>query len=381
MPNSIQMTDPQKAVNRLGGLPSDLQAGIVNQLPLRSALALHAASKTGGDMPVFTPTLANRFMWSQANPFDALSLVAKFPGFSAMVKDHPIVSAGRGGWGSEKFCDRILGISSGASQSAVALAPEQQQQLLAWARANGCPWSAEAKLRATALSIPDGITSVGSEAFHKCPNLVSVTLPRSLARIEMHAFSGCERLVAVDFSAATNLTEIGHSAFSGTGLSDVRFPSPLPTLGDRAMGAEVFARCAELTSVDMSGLANLSRLPESTFAGCVQLAEVKFHPGLTIIGSRAFSGCSALTSVPLPARLTIIMHYSFSDCRSLTSIEFPSRLIHIGFGAYENCTGLTEVRLPRSVQTIDESAFRGCQGIRWSMPNPPVRRLVSSLVF
>jgi hypothetical protein len=54
--------DAKQYPNRQGGLPSDLQADIVNQLPLRSALALHAASKTSGDMPVFTPTLANRCM-------------------------------------------------------------------------------------------------------------------------------------------------------------------------------------------------------------------------------------------------------------------------------------------------------------------------------
>jgi hypothetical protein len=244
-----------------------------------------------------------------------------------------------------------------------------------------CPWSDTARLSATALSIPDGIASVGFEAFHECPNLVSVTLPRSLARIEMHAFSGCERLVAVDFSAATNLTEIGHSAFSGTGLSDLRMPSPLPTLGDLAMGVNVFASCAKLTSVDMSGPANLSRLPLSAFAGCVQLAEVKFHPGLTCIGSDAFSGCSALNNVPLPAPLTLIMDRAFADCRSLASIKFPSRLKYIGTGAYENCTGLTDVRLPSSIQTIEASAFRGCPGIRWSMPNASVHRLVSSLVI
>jgi hypothetical protein len=198
----------------------------------------------------------------------------------------------------------------------------------------------------------------------------------------MHAFSGCEMLVAVDFSAAINLTEIGHSAFSGTGLSDLRFPPPLRIRGDRSMGLKVFASCAKLTSVDMSGLANLSSLPESAFAGCVRLAEVKFNPGLTRIGPRAFAGCSALKSAPLPALLHLIMDNSFADCRSLASIKFPSRLEYIGIGAYENCTGLTDVSLPSSIQAIDASAFRVCRGVRWSMPNSSaVRRLVSSLEF
>ena len=44
------------------------------------------------------------------------------------------------------------------------------------------------------IIIPEGITSIDSEAFFDCASLTTITFPESLRRIEYNAFVGCTSL-------------------------------------------------------------------------------------------------------------------------------------------------------------------------------------------
>ena len=50
-------------------------------------------------------------------------------------------------------------------------------------------------LAAQAVIIPSGCTSIGSEAFANCPNLLYVQIPASVTIIDNNAFSGSNRVV------------------------------------------------------------------------------------------------------------------------------------------------------------------------------------------
>lgn len=55
---------------------------------------------------------------------------------------------------------------------------------------------------ASAVSIPEGVTSVAESAFSDCAELTSVTLPLSLSRVESYAFDNCVKLATVYFAGS-----------------------------------------------------------------------------------------------------------------------------------------------------------------------------------
>ena len=64
------------------------------------------------------------------------------------------------------------------------------------------------------ITIPEGVTNIGSNAFAYCSNLTSVTIPDSVTNIGISAFGDCKSLTSVTVEATTPPT-LGESAFQG----------------------------------------------------------------------------------------------------------------------------------------------------------------------
>ena len=63
----------------------------------------------------------------------------------------------------------------------------------------------------TSITIPDGVTSIGSSAFEDCSGLTSVTIPDSVTSISDSAFYGCSSLTSI--TIPDGVTSIGSYAF------------------------------------------------------------------------------------------------------------------------------------------------------------------------
>ncbi len=84
----------------------------------------------------------------------------------------------------------------------------------------------------TRIIIPDGVTSIGDEAFHSCKNLKEAVIPDGLTAIGKYAFAytGLETVALPD-----GLTDIGASAFAACGrLSSVTIPDSVTNIGRSA---------------------------------------------------------------------------------------------------------------------------------------------------
>ena len=232
----------------------------------------------------------------------------------------------------------------------------------------------------TKIVVEEGVTTIGSAAFHGCYKVTEVVLPNTVTRLEDRVFYDCSSLRSIDLPDA--LTFIGWSAFFCCSLlEEIEFPQTLETI---EYGA---------------------------FTSCTSLKEVTIPAGVTVIEERPFSYCSSLTGIwvdennanyysdnsgalldkvnkilvqipgalkgsyTVPEEVTQIGDIAAGGCTGLTSLSFPDGLQKIGVSAFRDCTGLRSVILPPALTEVDTSAFENCtrlQGVVFQGDAPSI---------
>lgn len=174
------------------------------------------------------------------------------------------------------------------------------------------------------VAIPEGVTAIGKEAFHKCQSLTSITIPDSVTSIGEYAFYACKN------------------------LTSVHIPD----------GVTSIERC--------------------TFGHCYSLSRVILPEHLTFIRESAFRTCENLADISIPKGITEICHETFRDCGNLTSVVIPEGVTTIRIGAFEGCKNLTSVKLPDSLTAIHRFAFSGCRALTEFSGGSPKMKLEDS---
>ena len=215
--------------------------------------------------------------------------------------------------------------------------------------------------RVTKLVLPEGLKSVGTDAFAGCTGLTEVTIHDGVTAIGGSAFSGCSGLTGV--TIPSHVTDIGDSAFSDcNGLTEVVIPHSV-----KVIGVGVFKRCNRLTKITVDP-ANEHYMSQNdllltrdgrTLVQGVNGA-VTIPSGVTVIAESAFEGYDGLTQVTLPAGVEVIGPNAFYRCGGLTDVAIPAGVEAIGANAFYGCDGLADVVIPASVTNIGECAFAVC---------------------
>ena len=141
----------------------------------------------------------------------------------------------------------------------------------------------------TAITLPDGLQSLGRGAFDSCASLTNTTLPAAITAVPGKCFADCTKLLNVKY--AGTVTAIGDLAFeSCKALTAAPIPETVT-----AIGASAFTGCTALTDVTIP--AGVSTIPEDCFRGCTALADVDLPGTVTSVGHNAFTDCTALKDV------------------------------------------------------------------------------------
>lgn len=157
------------------------------------------------------------------------------------------------------------------------------------------------------VSIPEGYDRIANGAFsneNKQSVLENVNLPKGLTLIGKNAFQNCNYIKSIELN--DGLENIGESAFSGTTLESVKFPSSLKIIND----------CA--------------------FANC-HIYNLKFNAGLKYIGNSAFALSNAHTEqvLEIPASVIYIGPYAFNCCQYQDVYFYGEKAPLMPLGSYK----------------------------------------------
>ena len=137
---------------------------------------------------------------------------------------------------------------------------------------------------AECYTVPDGVETIGSHAFHTCIL-----------------------------------------------IEEIVFPASLRTIGDQA-----FFHAMNLKSIHLNE--GLTTIAENCFAWCYALESITIPSTLRTISGSAFTECNALETIILSEGSAVISYFAFESCPLLKQVYLPSTITAIGTGAFGNCT-------------------------------------------
>ncbi len=174
------------------------------------------------------------------------------------------------------------------------------------------------------VTIPNGITSIGSYAFCFCKNLTSVLIPNTVTYISNYVFCGCNKLESI--SLPVNVKKISDHAFRGcSSLKQINIPNGVPSIEN-----ETFCNCRSLTNVSIPQ--SVKTIKASAFEGCSALTALNFLSDVEEIGKYAFADCSTLESITIPSSCKMINNYAFNNCKiQKLVLEDSSDTLKMGF--------------------------------------------------
>lgn len=191
--------------------------------------------------------------------------------------------------------------------------------------------------------------------FYKLEQIESISLPKSITKIESDAFRECLSLGSI--AIPDGVTAIGDNAFDGcTGINSIKLPNSVTTIGNSS-----FKNCNSLNFIDLPE--NLTSLGNNALEGCSNIDRVFIPNGITEVKEYTFKGCTDLIYVSIPNSVIKIKSGAFWECTNLIGILIQNGTTEIEDGAFYKCTLLRMLEIPDSVTTIGGESigtFNGC---------------------
>jgi len=213
------------------------------------------------------------------------------------------------------------------------------------------------------INLPEGIKTIGEDAFYCAENLKHITLPSTVTSIETRAFCNCKSLEEITLPA--NLTNLGILCFSGCkSLKKINIPE-----GISVFPSGIFSYCEALEEITIPS--SVTEIQGACFVNCKALKSIKIpenveHLGIDRIETRNFHNgvfhASGLKEIVFEGnKITTLYPEIFAYCNELTSVTLPDSLKEIPDSAFENCANLIKVNYAKDITKIGQKAFTGCR--------------------
>ncbi len=193
------------------------------------------------------------------------------------------------------------------------------------------------------LSLPEGIESLGDDAFSYSENIKRISLPKSLVSIGSDAFTGCKSLVEITVEEDNPAFKtVDGVLYSKDGKRLIKYPEAKPL--------ESFVLPCGVEVIEAGALANVGAMRE------LELAE-----SLRYIDTRAVEGCDLLEKVELPEGVVTVGENSFAYCKRLKRVKIPKSVTKIGERAFCGCFSLEEIAVDE-----ENESFKSPYGVLYS---------------
>ncbi len=205
------------------------------------------------------------------------------------------------------------------------------------------------------MALPILLPQLGEFAFYGCGSLTSVTIPKSVIKIDKFAFSSCNGLPLI--TIPNSVTSIGYSAFYNcTGLTSVTISNSVIEIGGSA-----FYNTPWYTN-QPNGVIYINNVLYVYKGTMPENASIDIKEGTVSISNYAFSGRTGLTEVTIPNSVTEIGREAFSGCTGLTEVSIPNSVTKIGYATFfisiEGLNGLKSIYVYNSIPpTADDYIF------------------------
>ena len=167
----------------------------------------------------------------------------------------------------------------------------------------------------TTVEMPHTITDVGSRCFRDDTNLEKVKLSNNLKILNNQVFCACTKLKNIELSE--NLEQISTECFVGTGITEIKFPANLKTIGSGT------SLPSKLQTIDTSennyfefknGILYTKDLKTLVFA-LSNVTSINMEESVETISESAFVNCSLLATINLTSNVKSIGELAFNNSK------------------------------------------------------------------
>ena len=229
------------------------------------------------------------------------------------------------------------------------------------------------------ITLGNGISVIEKSTFEGCLKLESIAIPDSVTTIKASAFYGCSALKSITLGSA--ISKVEFSVFDNTALyldnanwsdGQLYIGSVLVKVKDDTSGilnvkdgttiiADHAANMTDITKIVLPS--SVKAIGSSSFAACAKLSDITFNEGLETLGASAFASCDSIVTVNLPSTLTAMSENVFYHCSALESVVIPSKITVIPDHAFDECASLSNITLPEGLKTIGTYGFSNCYSL------------------